>query len=189
MSDSCVFLWGTTSLSEQESEELFPLLTSSERDRAASLQHALSQRYLSGRYLARKLGGEILGQAWTKLTPVAHCTECGMDHGAITLEGTDVHISLSSSGTILVAAGIRGHLLGVDIELGNIVESREVAGSKGTQTVTLGSWCEYEAVVKAMGVGNVISIDELDPTVISSQYTVHKATQHGEFVLAVAVSR
>jgi len=189
MSDSFVLLWGATSLSEQESDELYPLLTSSELARAASLGDVLSQRYLSGRYLARKLGGDILGQAWTSVIPVAQCRECGMDHGAITLEGTDVHISLSSSDSAVVAAGIRGQHIGVDIEQGNLEDSREVAGKAGTQIVTLGSWCEYEAVVKAMGVGNVISIDELDPTVISSQYTVHKATQHERFVLAVAVSR
>ncbi|AXE55160.1 4'-phosphopantetheinyl transferase superfamily protein [Aurantimicrobium sp. MWH-Uga1] len=189
MSESFVLLWGAISLSEQESDELYPLLTPSERARAASLGHVLSQRYLSGRYLARKLGGDILGQAWTSVIPVAQCSECGMDHGAITLKGTDVHISLSSSGSAVVAAGIRGQHIGVDIEQGNLGDSREVAGKAGTQTVTLGSWCEYEAVVKAMGVGNTVSIDELDPTVISSQYTVHKATQHERFVLAVAVSR
>jgi phosphopantetheinyl transferase len=187
MSHSFVLLWGTTSLSEQESQDLFPLLTPSELDRVAALGYVPSQRYLSGRYLARKLGGKILGQAWTSLIPVAHCIECGMDHGAITLEGTDVHISLSSSGSALVAAGIRGQLIGVDIEQGNLGDSREVAGRAGTHTVTLGGWCEYEAVVKAMGVGNAVSIDELDPSVVSSQFIVQRATQHNKFVLAVAV--
>ena len=189
MTNSFVLLWGATSLSEQESEELLPILTSSERARAASLGDVLSERFLSGRYLARKLGGEILGQAWTSVIPVAHCTECGMNHGAISLEGTDVHISLSSSGSALVAAGIRGRRIGVDIEQGYLGDSREVAGRTGTHSVALGSWCEYEAVVKAMGIGNSLSIDEIDPTETSSQYTVHKATQHKRFVLAVAVSR
>lgn len=189
MSESFDLIWGSTSLSVKESEELLPLLTFSERARAASLGVVLSQRYLSGRYLARKLGGEILGQAWTSVIPVAHCRECGMDHGAITLEGTDVHISLSSSDSALVAVGIRGQHIGVDIEKGNLGDSREVAGKAGTHTVSLGSWCEYEAIVKAMGVGNTVSIDELDPTVVSSQFTLHKATQHEKFVLAVAVSR
>lgn len=188
MSDSFVLLWGATSLSEQESDELYPLLTSSERARAASLGHVLSQRYLSGRYLARKVGGQILGQAWTSVIPVAHCCECGMDHGAITLEGTDVHISLSSSGGVVVAAGIRGKQIGVDIEQGNLGDSREVAGRTGTHSVTLGSWCEYEAVVKAMGVGNAVSIDELDPAEVTAQFTVHHAGQHDKLVLAVAVS-
>lgn len=188
MSDSFVLLWGATSLSEQESDELYPLLTSSERARAASLGHVLSQRYLSGRYLARKLGGDILGQPWTSVIPRAHCAQCGMDHGAITLEGTDVHISLSSSGGVLVAAGIHGHRIGVDIEQGNLGDLREVAGKTGTHTVTLGSWCEYEAVVKAMGVGNAVSIDELDPAEVSAQFTVHHAGQHDKLVLAVAVS-
>jgi phosphopantetheinyl transferase len=112
-----------------------------------------------------------------------------MDHGPITLEGTDVHISLSSSGSSLVAAGIRGQRIGIDIEQGNLGDIREVAGKAGTHTVTLGSWCEYEAVVKAMGVGNAVSIDELDPTVVASMYTVHNATQSEQFVVAVAVSR
>jgi 4'-phosphopantetheinyl transferase len=189
MSDSFVLLWGTASLSEQESGELSPLLTPTELARAASLGEVLSQRYLSGRYLARKVGGDILGEEWTSVIPIAHCSECGMDHGPITIEGTDVHISLSSSGSVVVAAGIRGQQIGVDIEQGNLGDSREVAGKAGTYTVSLGSWCEYEAVVKAMGVGNAVSIDELDPTVVSSQYTVHNATQSEKFVLAVAVSR
>ncbi|MDH6423301.1 4'-phosphopantetheinyl transferase family protein [Aurantimicrobium minutum] len=189
MSDSFVLLWGATSLSEQESAELFSLLTSSERARAASLGQVLSQRYLSGRYLARKLGGDILGEDWTSVIPIARCGECGMDHGAIILEDTDVHISLSSSGEKLVAAGISGRRIGVDIERGYIDDTREVAGRAGTHTVTLGSWCEYEAIVKAMGVGNAVSIDELDPTVVTSQYTVHNATQHERHVLALAVSR
>ena len=189
MSGSVVLLWGTASLSAQESGELSPFLTPSERDRAASLGHATSQRYLSGRYLARKLGEKILGQAWTSVIPVAHCAQCGMDHGPITLKGSDVNISLSSSGSVVVAAGIRSQHIGVDIELGNIGDSREVAGKAGTHTVSLGAWCEYEAVVKAMGVGNAVSIDELDPTVVTSQYKVHNATQHEKFVIAVAVSR
>ena len=189
MTNSFVLLWGATSLSEQESEELLPILTSSERDRAASLGDVLSERYLSGRYLARKLGGEILGQEWNSVIPKAHCTECGMDHGVITLEGTDVTISLSSSGGVLVAAGIQGHRIGVDIEQGNLVDTREVAGTTGTHLVSLASWCDYEAVVKAMGVGNALSIDELDPDMVSAQFTVHHSKQHGEHVLAIAVSR
>ena len=188
MTESFVLLWGAITLSEQESEELFPLLTSSERARAATLGDVLSQRYLSGRYLARKLGGDILGQPWTSVIPRAHCAQCGMDHGAITLEGTDVHISLSSSGRVLFAAGIRGHRIGIDIEQGNVGDLREVAGKTGTHTVTLASWCDYEAVVKAMGVGNALSIDELDPDVVSAQFTLHHARQHDGLVLAVAVS-
>lgn len=189
MTDSFVSLWGTTTLTEQESQELMPLLSGSELTRAEAVGRTLSQRYLAGRFLARKLGGEILDQAWTSVIPVAHCSECGMDHGAITIVGTDVHISLSSSGGVLVAVGIRGQHIGVDIEQGNLDDSREVAGRTGTHSVTLASWCEYEAVVKAMGVGNALNIDELDPEAVSAQYTVHRATQHDKLVLAVSVSR
>ena len=189
MSDSFVLLWGATTLSEEELEELFPILTPSERARVASLGHVSAERYLSGRYLARKLGGEILGKAWNAVIPKAHCTECRLDHGAITLEGTDVNISLSSSGGVLVAAGIHGQRIGVDIEEGNLADTREVAGTTGMHIVTLASWCDYEAVVKAMGVGNTLSIDELDSDVVSAQFTVHHSRQHEELVLSVAVSR
>jgi phosphopantetheinyl transferase len=122
-----------------------------------------------------------------------------MDHGAINLVGTDLSISLSSTGSRLVAAGIRGHRIGIDIEQGQLEDRREIAVRIGNQDVTLAQWCEYESVVKAAGVGISLSIDEIQFTNIAGrktaclngipdQYEVIPATQHDDVVLAVALS-
>lgn len=188
MSESCVLLWGTTVLSEQELAQLEPLLSVSERARADAIGALRSQRYLAGRFLARKLGAQLLGARWTSVIPLAHCLECGMDHGPITIVGTDVHISLSSSGMKLVAAGARGKRIGVDIEQGNLGDTREVAGRSEILQVTLAQWCEYEAVAKAMGLGIALGIDEVDLTGSSKEYDVRQAQQHKDVVLALALS-
>lgn len=186
--NSVELLWGTFPINEAQSRELLPLLTRSEQERFDSLGEVRAQRYLAGRYLARKAAGRLLEQDWSSVIPSAQCAECGMDHGPISISGTDINISLSSSGSVVVAAAARGSHIGVDIEKGNLLDLREVAGSYSNHTVTLAQWCEYEASVKVMGVGTVLGIDELDMKSISQGYEVRSASQVGEYVLALALS-
>lgn len=121
-----------------------------------------------------------------------------MDHGAIAIRESDLNISLSASGTRIVAAGIQGARIGVDIEQGLLLESREIATRAGVHNVTLAQWCEYEAVVKAAGVGMAVGFDEINFTTSGENVTAHipgdttsymvaPSTQHEEVVLSVAV--
>lgn len=199
MRGSFELLWGSTSLSEEEQSLMEAALTSSERDRANYLSPAPSRKYVAGRYWARQLGAHMLQTDWTSVVPSAHCGECGMDHGAIQIEGSDLRITLSSSGNRLVVAGSFGHHIGVDIEHGRLEERREIAARSGILEVSLAQWCEYEAVVKAVGVGIALSIDEVTVTNSDGCYTAHltgfegryeivPATEYEDVVLAVALS-
>ena len=198
MTSSFELLWGTTSLSEEEQSLMKEFLSSSERVRANFLSPSQSSRYVAGRYFARELGAQLLQTEWTSVVPTAHCEKCGMDHGAIHVQGSDLKISLSYSGDRLVAAGTFGQHIGIDIEHGRLADQREIAARSGLLEVSLAQWCEYEAVVKAAGVGITHSFDEV--TVINSdgsyvaqlaglegRYEMIPATQQEDVVLAVAL--
>lgn len=199
MTSSFELLWGSTSLSEEEQSLMKEFLSPSERVRANFLSPSLSSRYVAGRYWARQLGAQLLHTEWTSVVPHAHCEKCGMDHGAIQVQGSDLMISLSSSGNRLVAAGTFGQYIGIDIEQGRLTDQREIAARTELLEVSLAQWCEYEAVVKAAGVGISHSFDEV--TVINSdgcqiaqlaglegRYEIFPAIQHEDVVLAVALS-
>jgi 4'-phosphopantetheinyl transferase len=192
--------WGKTQLTHAETTQLEAVLTDSERTRWKSLDGPRAQRYVAGRFLARTLGAEVLQRNWSEVIPQASCDDCGMDHGAISIENSDIHVSLSSSGDDLVAAGARGRLIGVDIEQGNLEELHEVAGDVGNIHIALSRWCEYEAVVKALGAGIHLGIDKVhfedvpegfiaSTETSTTEFMVGAATQHGKVVLAVALGR
>lgn len=191
--------WGKTQLTHAETAELEAVLTDSEVTRWKYLEGPRAQRYLAGRFLARTLGADVLHRNWSEVIPQAICRDCGMDHGAISIVNSDVHVSLSSSGDDLVAAGARGRLVGVDIEQGNLEELYEVAGDAGNMLIALSRWCEYEAVVKALGVGINLGIDKVhfeevpggfiaSAETSTTEFIVGAATQHEKVVLAVALS-
>lgn len=182
-------LWGKTELSEKEREELLPYLSNSERIRVEFLNGLRAERYLAGRLLSRQLGAKLLGTHWSEAIPVAFCHECGMDHGTIMIQGSNVNLSLSSAGEVLVVAGAVGNRIGIDIETGLLQDTRVVAGSLGNLEVTLAHWCEYEAKVKMFGTGIGVEIDTVDRHIAPNEYELHAARQHGDLVLAVAVSR
>lgn len=164
--------WGNTTLTLDERTALYAVLSQSEQQRASQLSPARAQRYLAGRVLARKLAAEVLGVAWESVIPQARCTECDMDHGPITIAGTDLFLSLAYSHDEMVALCAQGVRCGVDLEHGDPADERVVPTSVGTHSVTLQQWCDYEAVAKADGRG--IHLDMADIHVTQ--------TSHGQFV-------
>lgn len=141
--------------------ELLSVLTSGELDRISELSPERVERYLAGRSLVRELAARQLHRQWHTVIPEACCTECGADHGAITVKGSDLKVSVSYSGDHAVAIAAHGRNVGIDLESGNPRELREVGVKQSTASVTLQEWCEYEAVIKADGRGMLVDIADL----------------------------
>jgi phosphopantetheinyl transferase len=150
-------MWGSCLLTDDEREILEPYLSPRERLRVSTLTENLASRYLAGRYLSRQLGASILRQDWSDIIPEALCPDCEQDHGPLSIQGTDVNISVSYSSDRAVALAARGFHIGVDLEQGEPTEKRSV----GLHTLTLQQWCDYEAVIKADGRGMLIDINDV----------------------------
>ncbi|WP_280803149.1 4'-phosphopantetheinyl transferase family protein [Aurantimicrobium minutum] len=137
-------------------------MSQTEESRSLSLPPALAKRYLAGRFYARKLASEILQQDWQNITPAAQCAVCGGDHGAISIRGSDLNVSVAYSGDHAVAFAAHGRKVGIDIESGHPSEERQVGILHSTTSITLQGWCDYEAVVKADGRGILIDFSDVE---------------------------
>lgn len=156
-----VVAWGPSRLADNEMDEIKVVLTSGERARIVELSPDRAARYLAGRSLVRKLAAEMLHSTWASIIPEANCLECGGDHGALVIRGSDLCVSLAYSGEHAVALAAHGRKVGIDLESGHPTEERQVGFLRSTAFVTLQSWCDYEAVIKADGRGMLIDINDV----------------------------
>lgn len=157
-----VTAWGPARLSDGRNDELERVLTSGERARASVLSPERASRYMAGRSLVRELAARQLQRTWESTIPQATCSECGGDHGAITIRGSELNVSVAYSGDHAVAFATQGRKVGIDIESGHPSEERQVGVLHSTTSITLQSWCDYEAVIKADGRGIQIDFSDVE---------------------------
>jgi 4'-phosphopantetheinyl transferase len=147
------------------------------------------ERFLVGCALAKTVAARYTGQAAASVRLDRTCTECGAPHGKPRVVGTDLGLSVSHSGDLIVVAAAEGAALGVDVEryegrrdsegLAQFILAegeRPQAGSVEPR-VFLRAWTRKEAVTKATGDGMrvpftqvVISGADEPPRVIAWPY-------------------
>jgi 4'-phosphopantetheinyl transferase len=115
----------------------------------------------------------VVGVALLKLTLADHmrcpgrsvrvdrrCQSCGEPHGRPQVLGSDLHVSLSHSGSLVAVACSRAGAVGIDVEHRGTARALPPARSILTPAEPLGRtedlytyWCRKESVVKATGEG------------------------------------
>ena len=142
------------------------LLDEQEQARAARFRFAADRaRFVLGAVLVRAAAGHALGLPPASIAVDRECDRCGEQHGRPRIGGTDLHVSVSHSGDVVVAALTAEGPVGVDVEavLGRSdTDYREICPSVCTEDeqrfVTgpeefVTCWTRKEAVLKAVGVG------------------------------------
>jgi 4'-phosphopantetheinyl transferase len=96
------------------------------------------------------------------------CETCGGQHGRPRLPGTDLHVSVSHSGPLVVVALTEAGPVGVDAE--HRVTNRQLPAARDVVTASepivgpgdlLTYWCRKESVVKATGDGVRVPLREV----------------------------
>jgi len=106
--------------------------------------------FAAGRLLLHELVRELTGS-----TPVisAVCPDCGGCHGKPTIEGSELHVSLSRIPGLAVAAANWSSAVGIDVELLDQPQGRLDAIESWTGSRDVRAWTRIEAVLKADGRG------------------------------------
>ncbi|HYN97826.1 MAG TPA: 4'-phosphopantetheinyl transferase superfamily protein [Pilimelia sp.] len=150
--------------------DLADLLDPVERSRKARLRRSEDQqRFLLGASLLRRVAGAYLGVHPAMVQVDRRCAGCGEPHGKPAVPGSDLELSLSHSGDVVVLAAARHTPLGIDVEevaaarkpdelAAHVLAARERAAldalapaDRAAGFVTY--WCRKESVVKATGDG------------------------------------
>ena len=165
-------------------------LSPAERERYASA--ARPQAFLAGRALLRGLAGELLGVAPADVPLSAICPDCGGPHGAPTIAGSDLRVSLSHADGLVVAVARRGAALGVDVERSVLPAERLAAIGTLTGRASVRHWTRVEAVLKADGRGlrvdpSLVVIDTEVASLGGDRYVLHDAALPEGYTGSIAV--
>ena len=137
------------------------VLDGRERRRVEStVGEANRARILIGAALLRTVAGSLLGVPAAAVTVDRTCSDCGRWHGRPTLPGTELDVSVSHSGGVVVVAVLAGGRVGVDVE--------RVDGRPVSEVV---AWTIAEARFKA-GDGPGLMIHHLPPPAPAHVLTV-----------------
>jgi 4'-phosphopantetheinyl transferase len=122
-------------------------------------------RFLVGCALAKAVAATYTGQQAADVRLDRTCTECGAPHGKPRVVGTDLELSVSHSGDLIVVAASSGAVLGVDVERNDgrrdtealtrfiLAEGERPPAGADEPRVFLRAWTRKEAVTKATGDG------------------------------------
>jgi 4'-phosphopantetheinyl transferase len=123
------------------------------------------ERFLVGCALAKTVAATYTGQQAADVRLDRTCAECGAPHGKPRAVGTDLELSVSHSGDLIVVAAANGAPLGVDVERDDgrrdtealarfiLAEGERPPAGAGEPRVFLRAWTRKEAVTKATGDG------------------------------------
>jgi 4'-phosphopantetheinyl transferase len=133
-------------------------LSPAERERYAASVPLLRDRFLAGRMLLRALVAEQLGLAPDAVPLVATCPDCGGPHGRPELAGSDLRVSLTHAGGLVIAVATHGRAIGIDAEpLAEPLRADATARDAAIRSVAAGEgllhWTRVEAALKADGRG------------------------------------
>jgi 4'-phosphopantetheinyl transferase len=144
------------------------LLDDIERSRAeAFLRPADRSRFVLGVALVKFAVAGIAGLEPAAVHVDRRCDECGRPHGRPRLPGSDVHLSVSHSGALVVVALTRAGPVGVDVEHrdparpappADVLTAAEPLGRPQDLLIY---WCRKESVVKATGEGLRVPLQEV----------------------------
>ncbi len=129
------------------------MLSDAERGWLRSQNPAGEIAFLGGRLLLRELAAELLGADPREVPLSAHCLDCGQPHGRPVLNGTRLHMSLSRTAGVVVAAANWDSAVGIDVESAAVAPERLDAVESLTGIRSLQHWTRVEAVLKADGRG------------------------------------
>lgn len=169
-------------------DELAGLFDETERARfAAYRRDEDKQRFAVGCALAKLVVAGKTGTVANAVTLDRRCAECGETHGKPAVVGTDLELSVSHSGDVVMVAVTAGAACGVDVErldgrrdsaaLGRLVLAESERASVLTEREFLRVWTRKEAVTKATGDGLrvpfsevVVSAPDAPPRVLAWPY-------------------
>ncbi|HEX4431546.1 MAG TPA: 4'-phosphopantetheinyl transferase superfamily protein [Frankiaceae bacterium] len=137
------------------------LLDELERTRAGAFARPEDRsRFVVGAALLKLAVADATGLSPQEVVVDRTCDQCGEPHGRPRIPGTDVHVSVAHSGSLVAVALTRAGPVGIDVEqrTGQWTSSlnrRVLAAAERaeTQAQFLTYWCRKESVVKATGEG------------------------------------
>lgn len=129
------------------------------------------QRFAIGCALAKLVVAGRTGGMASAVTFDRTCAECGGTHGKPAVLGTDLELSVSHSGDVVMVAVTSGAACGVDVErldgrrdsaaLGRLVLAESERGTARTEREFLRAWTRKEAITKATGDGLRVPFSEV----------------------------
>lgn len=137
-------------------------LSMEESERFATSSDATRESFLAGRWLLRTLVADVTGVIPEEVGITATCPDCGGPHGAPTVVGGGIFVSLTRAEDVIVAAASEHGRVGIDAEGEGQTNERLDAIAALTGKRSLRHWTSVEAVVKADGRGL-----RLDPRLVS----------------------
>lgn len=129
------------------------MLSDAERGWLGGLNPAGEVAFLGGRLLLRELAAELLDVEPHEVPLSVHCIDCGQPHGRPVLADTRLHVSLSRTAGMVVAAANWDSAVGIDVESAAVAPERLDAVESLTGIRSLQHWTRVEAVLKADGRG------------------------------------
>jgi len=141
------------------------LLDSVERARASAyVREADCTRFVVGVALLKLVVAREEGVAPTAVRVDRRCATCGRAHGAPSIVGSDLHVSVSHSGERVVVAITPAGPVGVDVEerearvaLPSTMDVLTAAEPLWNIDDLLTYWCRKESALKATGAGLAVS--------------------------------
>lgn len=132
------------------------------------------------------------GQSPAEVRITATCPDCGGAHGRPVADGSALHLSVSYSPGVVVAA-VAASPVGIDVEERAQSEERLDAVLKLTGVRSIERWTRTEAILKADGRG--LRVDPADVTfdgdmasLAGASYAVSEVAILPELVVSVAVA-
>jgi 4'-phosphopantetheinyl transferase len=157
-----VLAWAEPTLDAAGRSAALARLSAPERERAELEPRAKLDTFLVGRVLLRDTASAVSGVPAETLTVEATCPDCGGPHGAPSIHGANVFVSLAHCASMVVAvASLRGPV-GVDVEERTEASPGRLAAIEAlTGEGSLRRWTRTEAILKADGRGLRVDPAEL----------------------------
>lgn len=171
MNDDTLVVWATPSSTLQEAASLSP----AEERRAGTFRRAADRaRFVSTTYLLKAVVAARLG-CRLRDVPLQRRCGCGVEHGRPTVPGTDLHVSMSHSGSVVGVALSALAPIGLDVQhqatgaqlSDDLVLAPDERG--GTRADFWSYWTRKEALVKATGDGLSVALSEVRVTPPSAE--------------------
>lgn len=191
--------WIRSTINDKVRSRALSVLSPVELERYGSTVAANRDSFLAGRMLLRDLAADLTNATPAAVHLEAVCPECGGPHGQPVLVDSDLHLSLSHAGDVVVAAASWGSPVGIDVE--NRVQPPERVTAIGALTgeASVLHWTRVEAILKADGRGlrvdpSMVEILEHDGIVEGwvtdrpTRYAVTETDLGADLMVSVAVA-
>ncbi|HWH97717.1 MAG TPA: 4-phosphopantetheinyl transferase [Pseudolysinimonas sp.] len=157
-----VLRWIRPRLNRNAAEAAIAVLSPGERRRLDGLAGVQRQQFLAGRLLLRRLVAEMTGEAPADVEVTAVCPDCDIEHGKPLAGAPGLHVSLSHTADLVVAAASWDGAIGVDVEARQLTATLLRAIGSVAGEASLEHWTRVEAILKADGRGL-----RVDPSTVS----------------------